>query len=316
MLSLLCGVAVLLWPLLVGLLQDLCISTSILSPTRCASAPGKLFSYVAVLSLLPAMLIIERFWPAVDMQPVFSPGLMVDFIWFCATPVFLVLFIIPIEEALRWAYSYLGYSSVLSVLSLPFWAQVVFVILLSDFLFWLAHVIRHKSKFVWEFHKIHHAQQEMNFFCGSRAHPIDSLVVNLVRFLPFTMLEADAAVTSFVVWKVVVNGYAMYTHSNIRTNMGLLKYVLVTPQSHRVHHSDRLEHQDKNFGNIFVIWDMMFGTQVFDFSSYPDTGTEDKNVPRPESARFSDAARSFCGMLGYPFRSLSHQSLAADGRRG
>jgi sterol desaturase/sphingolipid hydroxylase (fatty acid hydroxylase superfamily) len=90
--------------------------------------------------------------------------------------------------------------------------------------------------------------------------------------------------------------------------MGPLKYILVTPQSHRIHHSDRPEHRDKNFANLFSIWDFIFGTQVRDFDIYPETGIEDKTVPSPGRPTLVGALTAYVKMLLYPFGLLKHRS--------
>jgi sterol desaturase/sphingolipid hydroxylase (fatty acid hydroxylase superfamily) len=196
-----------------------------------------------------------------------------------------------------------------SLQALPFAVQFIMVVLLSDFLMYVAHVVRHKSSFVWEFHKIHHAQEHLNYFSASRIHPVDGLTINLVRAVPFTLLDPNLAVPAFVASKVITRIYAMYTHSNIRFNMGPLKYVLVTPQSHRIHHSDRLEHKDQNYGNMFSIWDFMFGTQCLDFEVYPNTGVEDKTVPVPARASIPSALAAFGRMLVSPFAALHRRRM-------
>lgn len=302
--SLLAAVALLLWPLLLRPLQDLCVATNLVADSRCATGPNKLLGYVAMIAAFPAILLLERFWPAASSQSRFSVGVLVDFIWFCLSPVFLVLIVLPFEDVLRWVYGSLGLGKYVSIASLPLFVQIVIVTLLSDFLLYLAHVIRHKSSFVWEFHKIHHAQEELNYFSTVRIHPIDEVAIAAVRFLPFAMLDANVAVPAYAVWLTVSRVYTMFTHSNIRTNLGPLRYLLVTPQSHRIHHSDRPEHRDKNFGNMFAIWDFAFGTQVLDFDVYPGTGVEDKSVPRPAEPRLRDVLTAYGKMLLYPFRSL------------
>lgn len=304
----LAAVALLLWPLILGPIQDLCVATNLVADSRCATGPSKLLGYVAMIAAFPAILILERLWPAATSQSRFSLGLLVDFVWFCFSPVLLVLVILPFEDVLRWVYGSFGFGRFSFVASLPLFAQIVVVTVLSDFLLYVAHVIRHKSSTVWEFHKIHHAQEELNYFSTVRLHPIDEVVTVAVRFLPFAMLETNMAVPAFAVWLTISRVYTMFTHSNIRTNLGPLKYLLVTPQSHRIHHSDRPEHQDKNFGNMFVIWDLMFGTQCLDFDVYPGTGVEDKSVPRPAGPRLRDVLTAYGKMLLYPFSSLRRSS--------
>jgi sterol desaturase/sphingolipid hydroxylase (fatty acid hydroxylase superfamily) len=296
--------ALLFWPLLLSPIQDLCVATNLVSDNRCATGPNKLLGYIAMIAAFPAVAMLERFWPAAKSQSVFSIGLLVDFIWFCFAPVLLVAVVLPAEDALRWVYSSLGLGQSSLLGSLPLLAQIVVVTLLSDFMAYLAHVVRHKSSFVWKFHSVHHAQEELNYFSTVRLHPIDEIAIIVVRFLPFAMLEPSWAVPAFAVWATVSRVYTMFTHSNVRTNLGPLKYVLVTPQSHRVHHSGREEHQDKNFGNMFAIWDLIFGTQVLDFDVYPETGIKDKNMPRPAGPGILDAFTAYGKMLLYPFSSL------------
>jgi sterol desaturase/sphingolipid hydroxylase (fatty acid hydroxylase superfamily) len=307
-LGLLGATALILWPVLLETVKNVCVASHIVAESRCLTGPNKLFGYVAMISAFPAMLLLERLWPANKAQSRFSAGLLVDFVWFCFAPIILVVFFLPIEDTLRWVYrSYLGLPELTLIGSLPFAVQIVIVALLSDFLGWLAHYIRHKSSFIWEFHKIHHAQEELNYFSTARIHPIDGLAVMLVRFLPFALLDDNASIPAFVVWQAIARVYEMYTHSNIRTNMGPLKYILVTPQSHRIHHSDLPEHRDKNFANLFSIWDFMFGTQVRDFEVYPQTGVEDKNVPHPERPTLIGALTAYGKMLMYPFGLLSRR---------
>lgn len=304
-LCLLCTIAVIAWPLILGPLQDFCTASHVIDANRCMTAPNKLLAAIAAVAAYPAILILERFWPAARNQESWSPNFLVDFLWFVLAPVFFIILIMPIEDGLRWIYANgLDLGKVLHIRSLPILAQVVIVALLSDFLAWLAHVVRHKVDFVWQFHKVHHAQEELNYFSTARIHPVDELATVLVRFLPFALLDANLAVPAYAVWRSVARVYAMYTHSNIRTNMGPLKYVLVTPQSHRVHHSMLPEHRDRNYANIFSIWDFMFGTQVLDFETYPATGVEDKNFPKPQRATFGEIVRSYVKMFVYPIRSL------------
>jgi sterol desaturase/sphingolipid hydroxylase (fatty acid hydroxylase superfamily) len=220
--------ALILWPLLLGPVQDLCVAANVVAPNRCLTGPNKLLAYIAMIAAFPAILVLERLWPAAESQSRFSGGLLVDFVWFCFAPVFLVALIIPLEDALRWFYGgFLGLGKLNLIGSLPLAVQIVIVVMLSDFMSYLAHVIRHKSGF-WEFHAIHHAQEELNYFSTGRIHPIDATTTMVVRFLPFAMLDANVAVPAFAITQSCIRVYEMYTHSNIRTNMGPLKYIFVT----------------------------------------------------------------------------------------
>lgn len=305
--------ALILWQQLLPSLQQLCVAADVVDQSRCLTAPNKLLGYIAMISAFPAVLLLERFIPAAKSQGLFSRGVLVDFIWFCFTPVLFVLVVLPFEGALQWVYGELlglGKVNVIGLMPVPL--QIVTVVLISDFMSWLAHYVRHKS-FFWEFHKIHHSQEELNYFSTARIHPFDSITITLVRFLPFALLDARIAVPAFAVTQSFIRIYEMYTHSNLRINMGPLRYILVTPQSHRVHHSMEAPHIDKNFGNFLSIWDRIFGTQVNDADTYPLTGVHDKAVPAPVRGTLADSLAAYLGMLVYPFKVLWDSAVKSRG---
>jgi hypothetical protein len=95
--------------------------------------------------------------------------------------------------------------------------------------------------------------------------------------------------------------YTPFYHGNIRTNLGPLKYILVTPQSHRVHHSLDAGHRDTNFGALFSIWDFILRTQCKDFDVYPETGIEDKGFPHEAKLGMKNLLLTPFYQLLYPF---------------
>ena len=103
--------------------------------------------------------------------------------------------------------------------------------------------------------------------------------------------------------------YPKFYHANVRLNLGPLRYILVTPQSHRVHHSREPEHRDKNFGFIFCIWDRIFGTQVTDAEVYPETGIEDVNFPHETKGGVCSIPTVMAAQLIYPFTAIYRMSL-------
>jgi sterol desaturase/sphingolipid hydroxylase (fatty acid hydroxylase superfamily) len=303
--------ALLVWPYAVGFVTDVCNAALPGMEERCSNSPNKLIGYVTAIGFFPIALIIERLNPAAPDQGLFSVGLLNDFFWFCCAPIFLVLFVVPVEGLLSWVYyGVLGLEKVTLISTLPVAAQIVVVILVSDFTLYCAHFLRHKVALIWEFHQVHHSQEQMNVFTTSRIHPGDFIAIALVRFLPFAALDLRVAVPAFVGWTVVSKAYEVFTHSNVRTNLGPLKYVLVTPQSHRVHHSARPEHQDKNFGTMFSIWDFIFGTQCLDFDVYPETGVPRRNVPLSSATSLSGNIMVVLKQLIYPLQSMREKIAA------
>lgn len=294
--------ALLAWPLFTAQLQQACEAV-LGQSTRCANLPNKMVGYLAMIGFLPVAIGLEKVRSARSEQGLFPAALLNDFLWFCCAPVMLVLLVLPSEGLVAWVYyDLMGWNRFIVIEPLPLALQFLLVILASDFLGWLAHFLRHKVSFIWQFHQIHHSQEQLNCFTTARLHPGDFLAVTVVRVLPFTMLDLKVAVPSFVAWTLFARAYEMFTHSNVRTRLGPLRFLLVTPQSHRVHHSSRPEHQDRNFGNVFAFWDILFGTQCWDFEAYPETGVKQASVPAPRTGTLREAVRAWWGQLCYPFR--------------
>ena len=76
-----------------------------------------------------------------------------------------------------------------------------------------------------------------------------------------------------------------FIHANIRTSLGPLRHLVISPQAHRVHHSAAPEHIDTNFGTVFAWWDYLFGTRYHDHHDYPTTGIHDPTFPREDPDR-------------------------------
>jgi sterol desaturase/sphingolipid hydroxylase (fatty acid hydroxylase superfamily) len=173
-------------------------------------------------------------------------------------------------------------------------------VLVSDFLAWFHHVVRHKVPLFWWFHTVHHAQRTLNAWTNERVHALDTLAATLIAFLPATVLGVSPP--GMMGYVILSAWYTRLYHANLRTNYGILRFVLVTPQSHRVHHSIQPEHRDQNFGVIFSVWDHLFGTQCRDYDVYPETGISDAAFP--QERRWADALslRSFLAQQLYPLR--------------
>ncbi len=257
--------------------------------------------YIWGLLALPMALTLERYFPARE-QPLLSNGLRQDVIWFVLHGLFKYTLFAAFASGLYLVFdNYLSFMRLTFISAMPVPAQIILVVLLSDFLEWLHHLIRHKVPLFWRFHAVHHSQREMNYFCDSRIHPLDAMIGRSIGFIPFFSLELDTAIPSFFIWQVIQSWYTNLNHSNLKFNYGWLRYVLVTPQSHRIHHSMEPEHRDKNFAVMFSIWDFIFGTQHLDFDEYPQTGIEDERFPIEKSGRTRSLLRSTIGQLIYPF---------------
>ena len=168
---------------------------------------------------------------------------------------------------------------------------------------------RHKVPVFWEFHSVHHSQIKMNPFTNERVHPLDWFTANIIRFLPaFFFSDALNVGLAYIIIHKFLD---RLNHSNVRTNLGWFRYVFVTPQSHRVHHSNRKEHYDKNFGVSLSIWDHLFGTQHRDYNIYPDTGIPDSRFPKESSTDGTvfKIIRIYLRQMIYPFNVVWNKTL-------
>jgi len=262
---------------------------------------------------LGVILLLERLRPVHRDQPSLTPSAAHDFGWFLLqSGVFLPLNgLILVQLDLLYAAYLASWSvSVPAEASAPF--RFVLAVLWSDFLEWSSHVVRHKVPWFWHFHSVHHAQRSLNAFSDTRYHPVEYQIAQLVRYLPFVLLRVPIPVV--IGWGLVARWYARTYHANVRLNLGLLRWVLVTPQSHRVHHSARPEHRDQNFGVILSVWDHLFGTACRDVDVYPETGVQDPGFPHERGYADVLSLRPVAAQLVYPFalicRSVSGRQRA------
>ena len=136
-------------------------------------------------------------------------------------------------------------------------------------------------------------------FTDERVHVMDELVANCLVCIPMFMFMVDAP--RAVYFAPLLRRYPKLYHANIKANFGLLRYVLVTPQSHRLHHSIEPQHRDRNFGIIFSFWDRMFGTLHPDCETYPATGITDSEFPREREATGTPVISNYGAQRLHPF---------------
>ncbi len=216
-------------------------------------------------------LTLERLIPAEPNRKIFSVGLAHDLMWFLYEPVLHALivgtYVALVAKIYKTYFSYLTFSGLNEA---PGWVRFTVALLLVDLGYWVQHYINHKVPFLWKLHCVHHSQEQLNFFTDFRYHPLEYIVRHTFITIPFLFLNVTPPV--IVAFAVVKEWFSRFYHGNIRTNLGPLRYILVTPQSHRVHHSREPQHWDMNFGGIFSIWDFLFRKQYKGFDEYPATG--------------------------------------------
>ena len=150
----------------------------------------------------------------------------------------------------------------LHIVVLPFCLYVVLGVLLLDFIgAYLAHWTEHKVKPLWMVHLVHHSDHHVDTTTANRHHPLESMVRFSFTLLAVFILGAPIGIVMLYQSLSVV--LSQFNHANIKLPLKLdqwLSYVLVTPHMHKVHHHYVLPYTDSNYGNIFAIWDRLFGT--------------------------------------------------------
>jgi len=145
--------------------------------------------------------------------------------------------------------------------ALPFWLAVPLAVIAMDFVIWLQHVMVHAVPLLWRLHQVHHADPDYDLTTGARFHPIEIVLSMLIKFATISVLGAP--VLAVVMFEVLLNATAMFNHGNIRLNPQLdaaLRWFLVTPDMHRVHHSVEDDECNSNFGFNLTWWDRLLGT--------------------------------------------------------
>ncbi|WP_090336583.1 sterol desaturase family protein [Dyadobacter koreensis] len=131
------------------------------------------------------------------------------------------------------------------------------LILSTDLIWYWYHRMGHKVNLFWGFHVVHHSSEEFNYTAGTRI----TFFQAVIRTLFWSVLPIVGFPASMITIMLIVHGlYPFFTHTQLIGKLGILEYILVTPSHHRVHHASNEAYLDKNFGDMFIIWDKLFGT--------------------------------------------------------
>lgn len=141
------------------------------------------------------------------------------------------------------------------------WFAVPISLIALDLVIWLQHVMVHAVPALWRLHRVHHADPDYDLTTGARFHPIEIVLSMLIKFTAIMVLGPP--VLAVLLFEVILNGMAMFNHGNVRLPGSLdrvLRWFLVTPDMHRVHHSVEDDEANSNFGFNLSWWDRLFGT--------------------------------------------------------
>ena len=140
---------------------------------------------------------------------------------------------------------------------IPIWALWIITFISIDLVFYVYHRMSHRIRFLWAIHLSHHSSEEMNFAVSFRQAwfgPISKIPF----FMVLPLLGFDP--TIIAVAGVISTLWGIVGHTQVIGKLGPLEWIFNTPSHHRVHHGSNKQYIDKNYGNLLIIWDRLFGT--------------------------------------------------------
>lgn len=141
------------------------------------------------------------------------------------------------------------------------WPSIIGTLLILDVAIYWQHRLFHKFSSLWRIHRMHHTDTEFDVTTALRFHPIEILLSILIKAVVIILLGAP--ILAVIGFEIILNSSAMFNHSNVRMPKWLdkyIRYLVVTPDMHRVHHSVYKNEHDFNYGFCLSCWDRLFGS--------------------------------------------------------
>lgn len=187
----------------------------------------------------------------------------------------------------------------LNVLTLPSWAAILIALLMLDLAVYFQHVLFHAVPALWRLHRVHHSDADYDVTTGLRFHPIEILLSLGIKCAVIAALGAPAV--AVLAFEILLNGASMFNHANARLPLVVdrwLRWLVVTPDMHRVHHSVVPDETNSNFGLNVPWWDRLFGT----YRGQPAAGHEGMRIGVNGLQGASEVRLS--GLLTQPLREV------------
>jgi len=143
----------------------------------------------------------------------------------------------------------------------PYALAVVAAVIALDFFIYLQHVMVHAVPVLWRLHRVHHADLDYDVTTGARFHPLEILLSMLIKFAVIVVMGPP--VLAVILFEIILNATSMFNHSNVQMPVRLdrvLRWFVVTPDMHRIHHSVDVRETNSNYGFNVPWWDRLFGT--------------------------------------------------------
>jgi sterol desaturase/sphingolipid hydroxylase (fatty acid hydroxylase superfamily) len=163
----------------------------------------------------------------------------------------------------------------LNTIALPAWLALPLAVLVLDLAIYLQHRLFHAVPALWRLHRMHHADLEFDVTTGLRFHPVEIALSMGIKFVVIAALGPSAL--AVLIFEVLLNATSLFNHGNVALSGGVdrvLRWIVVTPDMHRVHHSVHREETNSNFGFNLPWWDRLLGT----YRAQPRDGHNDMTI--------------------------------------
>lgn len=185
----------------------------------------------------------------------------------------------------------------LNQVSLPEGLVFIITLLFLDFAIYCQHILSHKWSLLWRLHQIHHTDIEIDATTAVRFHPLEIMVSMFYKVICIYLIGADPI--AVIAFEIILNGSATFNHSNINLPLKIdraLRWILITPDVHRIHHSIVQTEMDSNYGFSISLWDRVFKTYVAE----PKKTQTSMEIGLPHLRKQEDL--SFITLLIMPFK--------------
>ncbi|MDH5424173.1 MAG: sterol desaturase family protein [Gammaproteobacteria bacterium] len=185
-----------------------------------------------------------------------------------------------------------------NIIEWPLMLVAVLSIVIMDFVIYLQHVMVHAIPVLWRLHRVHHADPDYDVTTGARFHTLEIMLSMGIKFCTIVLLGPP--VFAVIIFEVILNATAMFNHGNIglpKTIDRILRWFIVTPDMHRVHHSIEDDETNSNFGFSLTWWDRIFGT----YREQPRAGHKGMTIGIRQFKSAKEVSW-ISGMLTLPFK--------------
>ncbi|MBB3897852.1 sterol desaturase family protein [Roseococcus suduntuyensis] len=214
----------------------------------------------AFAGVLAALILAERLVPWAQPRPLgmrrWWPNLGL-----VAVGSVLVRFTLPLAAVAAAFWAQAQGIGLMNWLDLPLWVAIPLTVVVFDLLIYFQHRVFHHVPWLWRLHRVHHADPEMDATTGVRFHPVEIWLSMVIKIAFAVALGAPPE--GILAFEIILNATSLFEHAAIRIPPKLdraLGWVIVTPNLHRIHHSEREHETNSHYGFCLSLWDRLFGT--------------------------------------------------------